>query len=108
MATIFPESTQTFPTMVDIAASDLPALKQFQQAMQDGKMGDAQTALSQIANYQNKIINADYLNTLFDTCVALQEYYTEKYSPAYVVSSVQPTNQEATDFWFKITGTVNT
>ena len=106
MATTFPESIQTFPTMTDITANDAVALKAFQQAMQNGKIADAQAALLQIENYQNKIITADYLNTLYDTCVALEEYYITKYSPAYVVSGQAPAAQEPTDFWFKITRTV--
>ena len=38
------------------------------------------------------------------TLVALETYFTNKYSPAYVVSTTQPVNQEATDFWFEVTG----
>lgn len=102
MATTFPNSVQTFPTMQDVTATDMAAIKQYQQAMQDGNLRLAQSILLTISNYDKKIITADLLNTIADTCVALEEYYATKYSPAYVVSSTQPSNQQATDFWFKV------
>lgn len=108
MATSFPSSIQTFPTMQDMGAADAPLVKQYQAAMQSGDIPTAQSILSQITNGQNKIINADLLNTIIDTNVALQLYYAQRYSPAYVVSEEQPQNQEATDFWFQITSTVVT
>lgn len=105
MATTFPSSIQTFPTMQDMGAADGALVKQYQAAMQAGDIPTAQTILSQITNGQNKIITADLLNTIIDTNVALQNYYAQRYSPAYVVSEEQPANQEATDFWFQITST---
>ena len=106
MATTFPDKIQTFPEMLNITPTDAKALKAYQGYMQDGLYIPAQQTLRTIDNWQQKIITANYLNTLFDTCEALQEYYTTKYSPAYVVSAKEPINQEPTDFWFKITGTV--
>ena len=104
MATSFPNSTQTFPQMIDLAASDGTLVQQYQIAMQTGNLALAKQILAQIPNNQNKIITADYLNTINDTLVALETYFTNKYSPAYVVSTTQPVNQEATDFWFEVTG----
>lgn len=106
MATTFPDKIQTFPEMLNIAPADTKALKAYQGYIQDGLYSQAQQLLRTMDNWQQKIITANYLNTLFDTCEALQEYYTTKYSPAYVVSAKEPINQEPTDFWFKITGTV--
>lgn len=103
MATTFPNSVQTFPTMQDITISDGALIKQYQEAMQKGDVAAAQSALASIANYNNKIITADMLNTLLDTCKAVQEYYDTRYSPAYIVSSAQPTNQQTTDFWLEVT-----
>ena len=90
--------------MQDISASDGALITQYQAAMQAGNLTLAQQILAQIPNNQNKIITADYLNTINDTLVALETYFTNKYSPAYVVSTTQPANQEATDFWFEVTG----
>ena len=104
MATSFPTSIQTFPKMADLTASDGELVKQYQAAMQTGNLTLAKQILAQIPNNQNKIITADYLNTINDTLVALETYFTNKYSPAYVVSTTQPVNQEATDFWFEVTG----
>ena len=104
MATSYPNSVQTFPQMIDLAASDGPLVQQYQTAMQTGNLALAKQILAQIPNNQNKIITADYLNTINDTVVAVEQYFRGRYSPAYIVSENQPAYQEATDFWFEITG----
>ena len=104
MATSFPNAIQNFPQMIDLIASDGTLVQQYQAAMQAGNLTQAKQILAKIPNNQNKIITADYLNTINDTLVALETYFTNKYSPAYVVSTTQPVNQEATDFWFEVTG----
>ena len=104
MSSLFPSEIQTFPKMTDLTASDGELVKQYQAAMQAGNLTLAKQILAQIPNNQSKIITADYLNTINDTLVALETYFTNKYSPAYVVSTTQPANQEATDFWFEVTG----
>ena len=104
MPSLFPGAIQTFPQMIDLTASDGTLVQQYQAAMQAGNLTQAKQILGQISDNQNKIITADYLNTINDTLVALETYFTNKYSPAYVVSTTQPANQEATDFWFEVTG----
>ena len=103
MATSFPNSTQTFPQMIDLAASDGSLVQQYQIAMQAGNLTLAKQILAQIPNNQSKIITADYLNTINDTVVAVEQYFQARYSPAYIVSENQPAYQEATDFWFEVT-----
>ena len=104
MATSYPNSVQTFPQMIDLTASDGSLVQQYQLAMQTGNLTLAKQILAQIPNYQNKIITADYLNTINDTLVAVEQYFQARYSPAYVVSSAQPSAQENGDFWFQVTG----
>ena len=104
MATSYPNSVQTFPQMIDLSASDGVLAQQYQTAMQAGNLALAKQILAQIPNNQNKIITADYLNTINDTVVAIEQYFRGRYSPAYIVSEAQPAYQEATDFWFEITG----
>ena len=104
MATSFPNALQTFPQMIDLTASDGPLAQQYQIAMQAGNFALAKQILAQIPNNQNKIITADYLNTINDTVVAVEQYFQARYSPAYIVSESQPAYQEATDFWFEVTG----
>ena len=104
MATTFPNAIQTFPQMIDLTASDGPLAQQYQIAMQAGNLTLAKQILAQIPNNQNKIITADYLNTINDTVVAVERYFQARYSPAYVVSNTRPVNQETGDFWFEITG----
>ena len=104
MATSYPNSVQTFPQMIDLAASDGTLVQQYQTAMQAGNLTLAKQILAQIPNNQNKIITADYLNTINDTVVAVEKYFQARYSPAYVVSNTQPSAQENGDFWFQVTG----
>ena len=104
MATSYPNSVQTFPQMIDLAASDGALAQQYQTAMQAGNLALAKQILTQIPNNQSKIITADYLNTINDTVVAIETYFKGRYSPAYIVSESQPAYQEATDFWFEVTG----
>ena len=104
MSTVFPGQTQVFPQMQDITASDGALIAQYQAAMQAGDLALARQILAQIPNNQSKIITADYLNTINDTVVAVEEYFRGRYSPAYIVSADQPAFQNKTDFWFEITG----
>lgn len=104
MPSLFPSEIQTFPQMIDLTASDGSLVQQYQSAMQAGNITLAKQILAQIPNNQNKIITADYLNTINDTLVAVEQYFQTRYSPAYVVSNTRPLNQETGDFWFEITG----
>ena len=103
MPSLFPQQVQTFNQMQDISASDGALIAQYQTAMQAGNLALAKQILAQIPNNQNKIITADYLNTINDTVVAVEQYFRGRYSPAYIVSENQPAYQEATDFWFEVT-----
>ena len=103
MPSLFPNEIQTFPQMIDLAASDGTLAQQYQTAMQAGNLTLAKQILAQIPNNQNKIITADYLNTINDTVVAVEKYFQARYSPAYVVSNTQPSAQENGDFWFQVT-----
>ena len=104
MATSFPNAIQNFPQMIDLIASDGTLVQQYQAAMQAGNLTLAKQILAQIPNNQNKIITADYLNTINDTVLAVEQYFQARYSPAYIVSDTQPQSQEKNDFWFEITG----
>ena len=104
MSTSFPNAIQNFPQMIDLMASDGALAQQYQAAMQAGNLALAKQILAQIPNNQNKIITADYLNTINDTVIAVEKYFQARYSPAYVVSNTQPSAQENGDFWFQVTG----
>ena len=104
MPSLFPQQVQTFNQMQDISASDGTLIAQYQAAMQAGNLALAKQILAQIPNNQNKIITADYLNTINDTVTAVEQYFSGRYSPAYIVSDTQPQSQEKSDFWFKVTG----
>ena len=88
----------------DIQLTDKELWAQFQSLYQSGNLALAKQILAQIPNNQSKIITADYLNTINDTVVAVEQYFRGRYSPAYIVSDSQPAYQETTDFWFEVTG----
>lgn len=102
MATSYPNSFQQFSTMQDITSNDAPIVEQYQDALLSGDYTRAQQLLQMIPDYSSKMITADLLNTLFDTNVEVQKFYTKRYSPAYVVSSTKPLAQEIGDFWIVI------
>ena len=102
MSTTFPTSIQTFPIMQDISVADATLVQQYQEAMEAGNIATATAILGQISNADKKIIRADLLNTITDTSVALQQFYADKFSNGYVVSSTQPAGQSAGDFWFRL------
>ena len=77
----FPSSVQTFVTMQDIVAADGANVKGFQDAMEAGNMALAQQYYSAITNADAKFIDATKLNTLFQTCVALQRFYQTDVQP---------------------------
>ena len=103
MATSYPTTIQSFPQMIDATASDGALIAQYQAAIEAGNLSLAKQILAQIPQNQNKIVTADYLNTINDTVVAVEQYFQGRYSPAYVVSASQPAYQNATDFWFQVT-----
>lgn len=100
MATNFPGQIDTFPTMKDVTAIDGAAIAQYQAAMQSGDIAQAKQILASIADGENKVITAEYLNNIKDSLTALETYYLQRWSPAYIVSDTQPITQAAGDFWF--------
>lgn len=79
--TTFPDQEQSFVEMKDITDGDAVALTNYQNAMKQGDFQAAQQALSSMTNANNKLINAVKLNTLFDTCVALERFYQTNIKP---------------------------
>lgn len=73
--TTFPNEIQPFIRMLDITASDAVLIQQYQAAVQAGNMEDAQNIFSQIQDGNAKIINAEKLNTLMDTALALENFF---------------------------------
>ena len=79
--TTFPEQVQTFVTMLNMTIADAPAVKGYQQAMEAGNNTLAQQYYNQITNANQKFIDATKMNTLMDTCVALQKFYKTDIEP---------------------------
>lgn len=83
--TSFPDAVQQFPLMQNILATDGANVKGFQEAMESGDTVTAQQYYAQIVNADKKFITSDMLNTLFQTCVALEQFFTTDVKP-YIVT----------------------
>lgn len=94
-STTFPNTVQTFVTMLDVLSADAAALAGYQQAMEAGDIALAQQYYQQISNASQKIIDAQKLNTLIDTCMALEEFYKDDIQTW--LESQQATWQERVD-----------
>ena len=99
--TTFPDSIQNFVTMQDILAADGSAVKNFQDAIEAGNIALAQQYYATINNADAKFIDAKKMNALFQTCVALQQFYTTDVQP--YVSTKQSEWQSIIDL-FNYTG----
>lgn len=98
--TTFPEQVQTFVTMLNMAVSDGNAVTGYQQAMQQGNYNLAQQYFSQITNGNQKFVDAAKMNTLMDTCVALQRFYSTDIEP-YIETKQQLWEEEINKFTYK-------
>ena len=79
--TTFPDNIQSFVTMLNMSVADGAAVTGYQQAMQAGNNTLAQQYYSQITNANQKFIDATKMNTLMDTCVALEKFYKTDIEP---------------------------
>lgn len=104
MATNFPNSKDSFPTMQDVTSADAILLAQYQAYMQSGEIAKAKQVLAQMTAGDSKVITAEYLNNIKDSMDALETYYLQRWSPAYIVSDTQPVDQATGDFWFDTGG----
>ena len=69
MATNFPNSIQTFPTMLNMTAGDADIVTRYQEAMQAGNLKQATSILAEMPDGDRKLIPASWLNTPCDTSV---------------------------------------
>lgn len=107
MSTTYPGSIQRFPTMENITAADLALVKQYHDAIDAGDATLAQQIYNSIENADAKFLTSELFNTMADTVVAVQTKMKNEYTPAYILSTTQPTNQSKGDYWFEITAVEN-
>ena len=67
--------------MLNMSVEDGAAVTGYQRAMQAGNNTLARQYYSQITNANQKFIDATKMNTLMDTCVALQKFYKTDIEP---------------------------
>lgn len=76
--------------MLNMTVADAEAVVGYQQAMQAGDNTLAQQYYNQITSANQKFVDATKMNTLMDTCVALQKFYT---------SDIEPYIESQQDIW---------
>lgn len=79
--TSFPDSVQSFVTMLNMAVTDADYVRGYQDAMEQGDSALAQTYYNQIVNANQKFVDATKMNTLMQTCIALQRFYDSDIGP---------------------------
>lgn len=100
--TTFPNEIQEFIESMDVTAEDGVLIKRYQDARNNGDIALANQILSQIPYAANKLVSADKLQTIIDTCAAMEDFFLRKFCNGYIVSDEQPEIQDAGDFWFDI------
>lgn len=79
--TSFPDAIQKFVTMLDMTADDADAVANFQEAMEEGNVDAANQYYSTIANADQKFLDSVKVNTILDTCMALERFYISDIEP---------------------------
>lgn len=79
--TSFPDEIQTFVTMLNMTIADATSINGYQQAMRDGNYSLAQQYFSQIPNGTQKMLDANKINSLMETCIAIQRFYESDIEP---------------------------
>jgi hypothetical protein len=79
--TSFPDEIQTFVTMLNMTIEDASAINGYQTAMRNGDYTLARQYFNQINNGSQKIVDAEKINTLMETCIAIQRFYKSDIEP---------------------------
>ena len=79
--TSFPDEIQTFVTLLNMTIADASLINGYQQAMRDSNYSLAQQYFNQITNGSQKILDANKINTLMETCIAIQRFYLSDIEP---------------------------
>lgn len=79
--TTFPNVIQNFTQVLNIVAEDAPLIKQYQTAIQNGDMSTANRVYNQISNAGQKIIDANKVNTIYDTILAIERFFKSDIYP---------------------------
>lgn len=91
--------------MLNMTVNDAEAVSGYQAAMEAGNTSLAQQYYAQITNANQKFVDAEKMNTLMDTCVALQRFYLTDIKP-YVENKQISWQNTINQFVFK--GTYST
>lgn len=79
--TSFPDQIQTFVTMLNMTVADANVVNGYQLAMRSGDYTLARQYFNQITNGSAKMVDAEKMNTLMQTCIAIQRFYQSDIEP---------------------------
>lgn len=79
--TSFPDEIQTFVTMLNMTIEDAEAINGYQEAMRNGDYTLARQYFERINNGSQKIVDSDKINSLMQTCIAIQRFYNSDIEP---------------------------
>lgn len=83
-----------------MTVNDAEAVSGYQAAMEAGNTSLAQQYYAQITNANQKFVDAEKMNTLMDTCVALQRFYLTDIKP-YIENKQTSWQNTINQFIFK-------
>lgn len=86
--------------MLNMTVNDAEAVSGYQAAMEAGNTSLAQQYYAQITNANQKFVDAEKMNTLMDTCVALQRFYLTDIKP-YIENKQTSWQNTINQFIFK-------
>lgn len=89
MASTFPTTIDNIPQWLNVTSTDSTLLNEFQTAIRSGDFATANTKLTQIQNYSQKIINADNVNKLRDCILKLEQFYGTDVEPYIEAKQVE-------------------
>ena len=81
MASNFPNSKDTFTPFMDVTSSDATLLKNYQTAKQNGNESLANQYLSQISDYDKKVLTAEKFNLQNDALNNMEQFYGTDIKP---------------------------
>lgn len=76
-----PDSIQDILEFKDIDQLDVSKLKEAQDLMMQAKFEEAYDIINMISDYSKKMITAERMNIIKDTCLALQRFYKTDIKP---------------------------
>ena len=89
MASSFPNSKDTFTPFMDVTSSDATLLKNYQEAKQNGNETLANQYLTQITDYDKKVLTAEKFNKQNDALNNMEQFYGTDIQPHIITKQAE-------------------